>query len=205
ERAPGPRASGPRASGPRASGPRAPSPRASGPTAPPEPLHGFVGVGGAFDLGSVPSASGALSIEGGVGVPVIEARVRASFVFGQDAARDERTGAHVTTGTLDARACVHPFEEARFVYGCLGLALGVSVAEGFGLSGSEVGVGAFGAGVAGLGLAWAPEPWFDLDVDASLFVPFNPLELAVRGSPDDVFHVQEPVAGRFGLSLHVRF
>ncbi|MCB9596700.1 MAG: hypothetical protein H6719_28505 [Sandaracinaceae bacterium] len=169
------------------------------------PLQGFIGLGGAFDVGSVPDASGAITVEGGFGVPLVEARLRATFVFGREARRDARVGAQITTGMLDARACFHPFDEARFVYGCLGLGLGVTVAEGFGLSGPEVGVGTFGAAVGGLGVAWSPEPWFDLDLDATLIAPFNPLEFAVRGSPDDVFHVQEPVAGRFGLSIHVRF
>ncbi|MCA9604263.1 MAG: hypothetical protein KC619_01625 [Myxococcales bacterium] len=173
--------------------------------APDPPLAGFLGLGGAFDLGSVPDPSGALHLEGGFGIPLIEARIRATFVFGQDASRSSSDGARITTGTLDARACVHPFDEARLVYGCLGLALGVSVAEGFGVSGPEVGVGTFAGAVAGLGLAWSPEPWFDLDLDATLIVPFNPLEFAVRATPDDVFHTQEPVAGRFGLSFHVRF
>lgn len=175
------------------------------PETPGEPLRGALGVGGALDVGSVPDVSGAISVEGAFGIPVLEARVRATFVFGREAARDRVAGARITTGMLDARACVHPFDEARFLYGCLGLALGVSVAEGFGLSRTEVGVGTFGAAVAGLGVAWAPEPWFDLDLDASLIVPFNPLEFAVRGSPDDVFHEQAPAAGRFGLSAHVRF
>ncbi len=173
--------------------------------APSEPLAGLLGLGGAFDVGSVPEPSGAIHVEGGFGVPLIEARVRATFVVGRDAARTTSAGARITTGMLDVRGCVHPFEEARLVYGCLGLALGVSVAEGYGLSSPEVGVGTFGAAVAGLGLAWSPEPWFDLDLDATLIVPFNPLEFAVRASPDDVFHTQEPVAGRFGLSFHVRF
>lgn len=173
--------------------------------APAEPLGGFVGLAGAVDLGSVPTVSGALTVEGGFGVPLIEARLRATFVFAQRAARGEDAGADVTTGTVDARACVHPFEEARFVYGCLGLALGVSVAQGFGLSRDEVGVGTFGAAVGGLGVAWPIAPWFDLELDASVLVPFNPLEFAVRASPDEVFHTQEPLAGRLSLAAHVRF
>jgi len=172
---------------------------------PPEPFAAFLGLSGGADLGSVPTASGMVSLEGGFGIPLIEGRLRATFVFGQRAARGDDDGADVTTGTLDARACVHPFEEARWVYGCLGLALGVSVAEGFGLSRDEVGVGTFGAAVGGLGVAWVIAPWFDLELDATVLVPFNPLEFAVRASPDEIFHRQEPLAGRLSLAAHVRF
>jgi len=170
-----------------------------------EPLGGFFGLAGGVDLGSVPTVSGGLSLEGGFGIPLIEARVRATFVFAQRAARADDAGADVTTATVDARACVHPFDEARFLYGCLGLALGVSVAEGFGLSRDEVGVGTFGAAVGGLGVAWVVAPWFDLELDATVLVPFNPLEFAVRASPDEVFHTQEPVAGRLSVAAHLRF
>lgn len=169
------------------------------------PIEGFVGIAGGLDLGTVPSASGALTVEGGFGVPLLDVRLRATFVFGQRAVRTAESGADVTTGTLDARACIHPFEEARFLHGCMGLALGLSVAQGVGLSATETGFGTWAGLVGGLGVAWELATWFDLELDATLIVPFNPLEFAVRAGADDVFHRQEPVAGRFSLAAHVRF
>lgn len=168
-------------------------------------LGGSVGVGGLLDVGSVPDVSGGITVEGAFGIPLVEARLRATFVFPRRAARDAISGADITSTSIDARVCVHPFDDARYLHGCVGFLLAVAIAEGIGLDRTETGIGTYAGGLAGLGLAWRPEAWFDLELEATLIVHFNPLQFAVRGSPDVVFHEMAAVAGRFALGAHVHF
>lgn len=191
---------------PPASVPSAELERGDDPTEEPEDesLRGFLGVAGLLDVGSLPDVSGGVALEGGLGVPLVAVRLRATYVAPRRVRRDGTSGAEITVVSADARACVHPFEGARFVYGCAGLLLGVAIATGFGFDRDETGVGTFGAAVVGLGLAWRVASFLELDLGADLNVPFNPLEFGTREA-DGSFHQQSPVAGRFGLTARLIF
>lgn len=189
--------------------PEEPEPDAPAEPRAPEPeTEGRVGVGGGLDVGTVPGPSAWLWLEAGWGSPLVEGRLRAGVVLPQTALRTPTAtaGAEITSVSLDAQACVHPFEDARGIGGCGGLILGVSVAEGFGLDGVETGIGTYFGAIVSLRLAWRPVQWISLGLDAALVIPFNPLEFAVRApGGDEVFHTQEPVSGRFGLAASVHF
>lgn len=179
---------------------------AEDPAAPPSP--GFVGAGAGVDVGTVPAPSAWVWVEAGWGVPLVDGRLRAGVVTPQPGLRaaGSSAGADITSVSVDARACVHPFEAARGLAACGGLLLGVSVAQGFGLASTETGLGTFFGAVVGIEARWRPVDAVGLGLDATLVIPFNPLEFAVRAAGgDEVFLRQEPVSGRFGAGVSVHF
>ncbi|MEC7524889.1 MAG: hypothetical protein VYE22_33725 [Myxococcota bacterium] len=173
-----------------------------------ETLAGFVGAVGLLDIGALPNPTPGVAIEGGVGVPLIDGRLRALFLSPSAgvSADNPELGAELMALILEARGCLRPLAEARWVGACVGVAGGAVFGEGFGVSDPSFGVGGWGSGSFGLAVAWSPVRWFDLGLEADLVVPFNPLTFFVirDGAPIEVF-TQPSVTGRFGLSAHVRF
>lgn len=171
----------------------------------PETLAGFLALGGGLDVGSVPGVSGWLWLEGGFGIPILDGRLRVGAVLPQPAGTETR-GADIYAFSVDARACLHPFEGVRGLAACGGLMLAVAVAEGFGFSASETGSGTYAGAMLGLEAEWRPVDGFGIGLDATLVVPFPPyLEFAARGDEETPLHTSEPVAGRFGLRVAAHF
>ena len=171
-------------------------------------LGGFVGAVGLLDVGTLPAPTAGVAVEAGFGVPLVDGRLRATFLFPQpgDSAEVPGVGADLMAASLGARGCVRPIEEARLLGGCVGLAAGAVFGSGRGVADPQSGIGFWLAGSVGLALAWAPVEWFDLELDADLVIPFYDSNFVVdlAGRAVDVF-VPSDVAGRFGLAAHVRF
>lgn len=189
---------------------RIPEPAPSGPPARVEDatLGGFVGAVGLLDVGTLPGPAPGVALEAGFGVPLIDGRLRATFL-GPSAglsAENPGVGVELMALTLEARGCVRPIAEARWIGACAGASGGALFGRGFGVSDPTFGAGAWLGGSLGLAVAWAPVRWFDLGLEADLVVPLNPLTFFVirDALPLDVF-TQPAAAGRFGLSAHVRF
>ncbi|MGE0790785.1 MAG: hypothetical protein AB7S26_34240 [Sandaracinaceae bacterium] len=178
--------------------------RSARPAASDDRLRALVGVAGGLDVGTVPGPAGWLAIEGGLGVPLIDARLRIGVVLPQTAQRASE-GARITSVSADLRACVHPFEEVRGLMACGGAIVGVSIAEGFGFTRSETGVGTFAGGLVSLGAELTLADWLGVGIDAMLIIPANPLRYATRDAMETILYSQEPVSGRFSLTADAHF
>lgn len=172
-------------------------------------LGGFIGVVGGVDVGTVPSPTAGIALEGGVGLPWVEGRLRTTFLFPQSAAASDLAGAGANIFALivDGRGCLRPFDAFRELGGCLGLSGRTLVGSGYGVSGARVGAAFRGEALAGVVVAWRPVSWFDLELGAELVVPLGEVDFAIRvSSGADLPVYQTPaVAGRFGLGSHLHF
>lgn len=171
----------------------------------------LIGAGVQLDVGTLPSATAAVVVEGGFGVPLIDGRLRAVFLFPQSAASPELVGASAELMAFSAGvlACLRPIEEARAIGICADVSIGSVFGSSRGISNPAFGVGFwFGAG-GGLALAWQPAPWFDVEGMAEILGQIAPsFDVIVGGAGGErtiVVYEPPPIAGRFTLAAHVHF
>jgi hypothetical protein len=182
----------------------------------PAPLSGstvILGAGAVADVGTLPSPTAGVLIEGGAGTPVVDARLRAVFLFPQIAANPAvlpEASAELMAITFGALACVRPIDVARFVGLCAEVTTGSVFGRARGITNPLFGAGLSLAAGGGLVLAWQPIEQLDIEATAQVFgqilaPPFY-VVLVEDGAPRDVVLFQPPgVTGRFGLSAHLRF
>jgi hypothetical protein len=172
-------------------------------------ITGTFGIGALFDIGTLPNPAGGLLLEGGLGIPLIDARLRATLVFpGESASAEDmpEITAELWAFTAGVLACVHPIDVARFFEVCVDVEFGsvFGSASGPGVRSIFGAGGWFGVG-GGPGLVWQPEPWFDLEALAELFGQYaQTFYVNIDGDPVDIY-IPPPVAFRFGLAAHLRF
>lgn len=183
---------------------------------PPPPARGdaieaMVGAGIQLDVGTLPSAATAVVVEGGFGVPLVDARVRAVFLFPQIAATTALPGASAELWAFSAGvlACLRPIERARAVGICADVSAGGVLGSARGISDPRSGAGFWLAAGGGLALAWQPVRWLEIEGTAELLgqaAPTFDVVVAEDGTERTVVvFAPPPVAGRFTLAAHARF
>ncbi len=170
-------------------------------------IEALLGAGIALDVAALPSATAALVVEGGLGVPLIDARLRATLLFPQTVASGELSGASAelmgfTAGVI---ACLRPIEQARAFGICADVAAGSVFGSARGISDPGSGAGFWLAAGGGLALAWQPAPWFDLEGMAELLGQYAQTFDIVVGGGSVVVFAPPPVTGRLTLAAHVHF
>lgn len=197
--------------------PREPVPREPEPparrAAPDEGLRALLGVGALLDVGTLPAPTPGVLVEGGLGIPLIDARLRAVFLFAQPAQnRTELPGASAELMALSIGvvSCLRPIDVARFLGVCAEVAGGAAFGSSSGISAPAFGAGFWLAAGGGLTLAWQPEPWFDLEAMAEalgqIVAPPFDIVIAERGMTRTVTLFAPPgISGRFGVSARVHF
>lgn len=175
----------------------------------PQPIGGSFGLGALLDVGTLPNPSGAAFLEAGFGIPLIDARLRVVLVFpGQPASVALEDGSEITAElwafTTGAVVCVHPIDVARWLEVCGDVEVGAIFGQ------ADVSAPDFGAGFwigagGGLGLVWAPEPWFDLEVLAEVLGTYGQDFYVNIGPADTTIYAPPDAAFRFSLAAHVRF
>lgn len=184
------------------------------PAPPPERgLQAILGVGALLDVGTLASATPGVQVEGGLGVPLVDARLRAVLLFPQATASAEElpgANAELMALSLGLVGCVRPIDVARFLGVCAELAGGALFGSSRGISDPAFGAGFWLAAGGGVALAWEPAPWFDLEVMAEVLgqivAPTFDVTVSEAGTTRTVtLFVPGAVSGRFGASAHVRF
>ncbi len=176
-------------------------------------VSAMLGAGVGLDVGTLPSAAPAVVIEGGVGVPLIDGRIRAVLLLPQSAANPMAlpgVSGELMAFTGSLMSCLRPIAEARAIGVCADLSGGAVWGTGRGVSEPLFGAGFWLAAGGGLDLAWQPAPWFDLELMAEVLGQITaPIFDVVVTTPDGERTVTlwspPGVTGRFSLSAHVRF
>jgi len=190
----------------------APADRAAPPPIPPEDgVRALLGVGALIDVGTLPAPTPGVLVEGGLGIPLVDARLRAVFLFAQPAqnrAELPEASADLMALSIGLAGCLRPIDVARFIGICAELAGGATFGSSRGISAPAFGAGFWLGAGGGLTLAWQPEPWFDLEAMAEVLgqIVASAFDIVVTedGTTRTVTLFSPPgVSGRFGLSARV--
>jgi hypothetical protein len=174
-------------------------------------LRGFVGAAGLLDVGSLPSPTAGIAIDGGIGIPLVDARVRAVFLFPQTASLSApfAVEAELYGFSAGVMGCLRPIDVARFIGICADVQAGAIFGRTSHITDPQFGGGFWLAAGGGLVGVWRALDWLDFELTAEVLGLLVPLDFAVATSeePEEDVVIFDPVdvSARFALAVHVHF
>jgi hypothetical protein len=189
--------------------PPAPPPPISEPPPPSEAPAGSIGVGAALDVGTLPAPTAAIFIAGGLGVTLVDVRVRAVLLTPQIAST-EVDGLEITAElwavTGGVVSCLRPIDVFRELGICLAVEAGAVFGRSAGISAPTFGAGFWLGAGGGLDLAWRALPWLSLELLAEVLGQVVAQEFWVRvDGMERAVYVPVRATGRFGAAVNVHF